>query len=189
MIRMTSASTRPRLRALMLPPLAALLALAAAGCGGSSAAPRSGVAGARYVTSAAVVSTHKFKGYGVALVNAKGHTLYVFMKDNRRRVTCTGTCAGYWPPLKQTGSRKATARGTAKASLIGSDKDPAGGKVVTYAKWPLYTYSGDSGAGTTKGEGLDLSGGKWYMISPAGKPIKKKTSSGGGGTTTTTSWG
>jgi predicted lipoprotein with Yx(FWY)xxD motif len=134
-----------------------------------------------------VVNTRKISGYGTVLVNAKGHTLYVFMKDKRRHVTCTkaGNCSSFWPPLKQKGTRKATARGGAKAGLIGSDKNPDGGRSVTYSKWPLYTYSADSGAGSTKGEGLTLNGGRWFMISPSGMLIKKKTSGGGGGTTTT----
>ena len=35
------------------------------------------------------------------------------------------------------------AAGTAKQRLLGSDRDPAGGRVVTYHGWPLYTYVGD----------------------------------------------
>jgi predicted lipoprotein with Yx(FWY)xxD motif len=183
-------STRFRLRIGAIGLVAMVVAFAAAGCGGSSAAalPKSGVAGASHSTSGVVVSTRKIKGYGTVLVNAKGHTLYVFMRDNRQKVTCTGTCAGFWPPLKQQGMHKATAQGAAKASLIGSDKNPGGGRSVTYAKWPLYTYVGDTAAGTTKGEGSTLNGGKWYMISPAGTLIKKKTSSTGGTTTTGGGW-
>jgi predicted lipoprotein with Yx(FWY)xxD motif len=33
-------------------------------------------------------------------VNTKGRTPYVFMKDQRRHVTCTCSCASFWPPLK-----------------------------------------------------------------------------------------
>jgi Secreted repeat of unknown function len=52
---------------------------------------------------------------------------------------------------------------------------------VTYNKWPLYTYTGDSGAGQTTGEGSVLSGAKWYVISPRGSAIKHKSSGSGGG--------
>ena len=55
--------------------------------------------------------------------------------------------------------------------------------MVTYAKWPLYTYVGDKSAGKATGEGLNLSGGKWYVISPKGTVIKHKQSSSGGTTT------
>jgi predicted lipoprotein with Yx(FWY)xxD motif len=181
MKRLPSASTRFRFRALAMVLFAALLGLAVAGVAG---------AGARHTTSSAMVKTRKLKGFGPVLVNAKGHTIYVFMKDKRKHVTCTGSCASFWPPIKQKGAHKATVGGAAKASLIGSDKDPAGGRVVTYSKWPLYTYAGDHGAGSAKGEGMNVNGGKWYVISPSGKVIKKKSSGGGGGggTTTTTSW-
>jgi predicted lipoprotein with Yx(FWY)xxD motif len=165
--------------------LLALLGLVAAGCGGSSAssAPKSGVAGASHLSSVAV-TTRKIKGLGVVLVNAKGRTIYVFMKDQQRHVTCTGSCTRFWPPMKWKSAAKPTAGGAAKRSLLGTDKNPAGGRVVTYNKWPLYTYSGDSAAGQHHGEGVNLNGGKWYVISASGKVVKSVSSGGGGGTTT-----
>jgi predicted lipoprotein with Yx(FWY)xxD motif len=166
--------------------LLALLGLVAAGCGGSSSTsmPKGGVAGASHATSSVAVQTRKIKGFGVVLVNPQGRTLYVFMKDQQPRVTCTGNCASIWHPLKWKSANKPTAGGSAKSSLLAWDKNPSGGRVVTYAKWPLYTYTGDTAAGTARGEGLKLSGGKWYVISAKGKVIKSK-SSGGGATTTT----
>ena len=174
---------RPRLLAVAL---VGVLGLIAAGCGGgssSSSAPKSGVDAAQHSTSA-TVSTRKISGLGVVLVNAKGRTLYVFMKDAQRRVTCTGSCAAFWPPLKWKTMSKPTAGGAAKRALLSSDKNPAGGRVVTYNKWPLYTYSGDSAAGQAKGQAKNLNGGKWYVISPKGVLIKHTASSGGGTTTT-----
>jgi predicted lipoprotein with Yx(FWY)xxD motif len=134
----------------------------------------SGVAGAQHAMSSPAVKTRNIKGFGAVLVNAKGRTLYVFLKDKQHRVTCTGACAAYWPPLKWKGSGKPTAGGAAKRRLLGWDKSPAGGKVVTYNKWPLYTYAGDSAAGQTGGQGLNDFGGKWYVISAGGKLIKHK---------------
>jgi len=162
---------------LIVVALLAALVLVAAGCGGSSrsSAPTSGVAGARHSLSSAVVKTRKISGLGVVLVNARGRTLYVFMKDARRHVTCTGSCALYWPPLKWKGSGRPKAGGAAKTRLLGLDKDPAGGKVVTYSRWPLYTYAGDSAAGQANGENLNQSGGKWYVISPRGKLVKHRS--------------
>ena len=147
------------------------------------------MAGATHSTSTATVSTRKISGLGVVLVNSKGRTLYVFMKDAQRRVTCTGSCASFWPPLKWRSASKPTAGGTAKRALLGTDKNPSGGRVVTYNKWPLYTYSGDSGSGQAHGEGQNLNGGKWYVISPKGTLIKHKTSSGGTTTTGGGGWG
>ena len=158
--------------------LLALLGLVAAGCGGSSAssAPKSGVLGAQHSTSSVAVKTRKIKRLGVVLVNTKGRTLYVFMKDQHRHVTCTGSCASFWPPLKWKSSGKPKAGGAAKSALLGTDRNPAGGTVVTYNKWPLYTYAGDSAAGQAKGWNLNVNGGKWYVISASGKVVKHKTS-------------
>lgn len=160
--------------------LLAVLGFVAAGCGGSSAssAPQNGVAGAQHsISSSVAVKTRKISGLGTVLVNPAGRTLYVFMKDQHRHVTCTkaNNCQSFWPPLKWKRSSKPKAGGTAKNSLMGADKNPSGGKVVTYNHWPLYTYSGDSAAGQDKGWNLNLNGGKWYVISPSGTVVKHKT--------------
>lgn len=144
--------------------LLAALGLLAAGAGVSSA----------HSTRTPAVKTRKIPGLGVVLVNAKGRTLYTFAPDQRRHVTCTGQCAHYWPPLKWKSASKPTAGGSAKTKLLGVDKDPAGGRVVTYNKWPLYTYLGDGAAGQANGQATNLSGGRWYVISPSGKVIKHK---------------
>jgi predicted lipoprotein with Yx(FWY)xxD motif len=160
---------------------AAVLAVTTAAAFGAASAAKGGVAAQRHSASSVAVKTRNVKGLGVVLVNAKGRTLYVFMNDKQRRVTCTGSCANFWPPLKWKGAGKPSAGGSAQTKFLGSDKDPSGGRVVTYNRWPLYTYSGDHSAGQATGEGLDLSGGKWYVMSAKGKIVKHKTSSGGGG--------
>jgi predicted lipoprotein with Yx(FWY)xxD motif len=147
----------------------AVLGLIAAGFGGAAAS-----AAPLHKTSAAAVTTRKVKGLGVILVNAKGRTLYTFAKDQQRHVTCTGKCAKYWPSLKWNGSGKPTAGGSAKSKLLGADMAPGGGEVVTYNKWPLYTYLGDGAAGQANGQDVKLNGGKWYVITPAGTLIKHK---------------
>jgi predicted lipoprotein with Yx(FWY)xxD motif len=120
------------------------------------------------------ISTRKLPKLGTVLVNSKGRTLYMFVPDKRTKVTCVGSCAAAWPPVKLPKGSKAVAAGKAKASLLGSDRDPAGGRVVTYNKWPLYTYIGDTAAGQAKGQALNLNGGLWYVLSPSGKVIKTK---------------
>jgi predicted lipoprotein with Yx(FWY)xxD motif len=121
------------------------------------------------------IGTRKIPKLGTVLVNGKGFTLYMFVPDKQKKVTCVKTCAAVWPPVKLAAGQKAVATGSAKQSLIGSDKNPSGGKVVTYNKWPLYTYVADSAPGQATGEGVSLSGGKWYVISPSGQLIKHKT--------------
>ena len=147
----------------------ALLAVAIAVVASSTA-----FAGARHVAKAATVQTRTIKGLGTVLVNSKGLTLYMFEPDKQKKVTCKGQCAVIWPPLKIKAGRKATAGGAAKKALLGSDPNPGGGRVVTYNHWPLYTYITDSKPGQAKGQGLNLNGGLWYVLSPAGKVIKKR---------------
>ena len=57
---------------------------------------------------------------------------------------------------------------------FGSDPNPSGGRVVTYNHWPLYTYIVDKKPGQATGQALNLNGGLWYVLSPAGKVIRTK---------------
>jgi predicted lipoprotein with Yx(FWY)xxD motif len=108
---------------------------------------------------------------GAVLVNAEGHTLYTFAPDNHSKVTCVSSCATLWPPLKLASGETAAGPVQLKASLLGSDPDPEGGSVVTYAGWPLYTYAADSAAGEDNGQALEVDGGRWYVIAASGKII------------------
>ena len=114
-------------------------------------------------------------GLGPVLVNAEGRTLYIFVPDNDKSVTCVGGCATIWPPAAVPTGEKAVATGAVKQSLLGSDPNPTGGQVITYAGWPLYTYVADSAAGAAGGQALNLNGGLWYVISPSGSVIKVKS--------------
>ena len=120
------------------------------------------------------ISTRNVPGLGTVLVDAKGRTLYMFVPDKHARVTCVGTCAAIWPPVKLSSGGKPVAAGRAKASLLGSDRNPAGGRVVTYGGWPLYTYVADTRAGVATGQALNLNGGLWYVLAPSGKIVRTK---------------
>ena len=164
--------------------LGALTLLGVVGCGGSSKsspATTGGVtrAGTTMTTTAPAagsvrVSTRTLPQLGAVLVDARGRTLYMFVPDKHTRVTCQGSCAAVWPPLKLPKGAMPVASGQARGSLLGSDPDPAGGRVVTYAGWPLYTYVADAAPGTATGQAVNLNGGLWYVLSPSGKLITKK---------------
>ncbi|MDP9259110.1 MAG: hypothetical protein M3Q31_21535 [Actinomycetota bacterium] len=124
---------------------------------------------------APIISTKKLPKLGTVLVNGQGRTLYMFVPDKHMRVTCVRTCAAVWPPVKLSKGQKAVASGQAKSSLLGSDPNPAGGRVVTYAAWPLYTYVADTSPGVAKGQALNLNGGLWYVLAPSGKLIRTKS--------------
>ena len=115
---------------------------------------------------------------GRVLVDGRGRTLYLFEKDKRGKSTCSGKCAGFWPPLITSGKPLATAG--AKASLLGTTKRPDGRLQVTYNHHPLYTFVKDTRKGQTNGEELDVFGAEWYAVSSAGAKIEKSESSSGG---------
>jgi predicted lipoprotein with Yx(FWY)xxD motif len=124
--------------------------------------------------TAATVQTKKVKKYGTILVNSKGLTLYMFVPDKQKKVTCTSqACVIVWPPLKIKSGQSPTAGGAARKKLLGVDMSPKGYRVVTYNRWPLYTYYLDKQPGQTKGQGVNNSGGKWYVLSPSGAVITK----------------
>ena len=166
------------------------VALTLAGCGGSSSSSSS--ASSAPATSSAAASTSSSSssspppaasvkiasktvpGLGLVVIDAQGRTLYTFAPDKHTKVTCVGPCAAVWPPVKLAAGAKAVGSGAVKASLLGSDPDPSGGRVVTYAGWPLYRYVADTTPGAHAGQALNLNGGLWYVISPAGTVIKTK---------------
>src|SRR5438128_7983719 len=100
---------------------------------------------------------------GQVLVNSRGHTLYLFGKDRNGKSACAGSCAKFWPPLLAHG--KPTAGPGVKASMLGTTRRSNGSMQVTYNRHPLYSYSLDSQAGQTHGEGALAFGAKWYALS------------------------
>lgn len=129
----------------------------------------------------ATVSTAK-TGLGRILVNSSGRTLYLFEKDRKGMSACTGQCASFWPPLITKGKPRAT--GGLKASLLGTTKRADGRLQVTYNHHPLYTFTEDTKKGQTKGEGMNVFGARWYVLSTRGVKVVKASpsppSSGGG---------
>jgi predicted lipoprotein with Yx(FWY)xxD motif len=152
------------LRIAALAGLAVIVAGVAIGWRGAAASK----AAAQRVAAAPTVQTKKIKNLGVVLVNSKNRTLYMFVPDKQKKVTCKGSCAIVWPPLKVKKGQKPTAGGAAKKKLLGLD-----GRVVTYNRWPLYTYIQDKKAGQAKGQGVNNSGGKWYVLTPSGKVLTR----------------
>lgn len=154
------------------PRMALVVALACllGGCGGS------GVGTSHHTSAgskrATVISSRRMPRVGRILVNAKHRPLYMFVPDNQRKVTCVHvSCTGTWPPVELPAGAHPKAGPGVKSSLLSSVSDPAGGRVVTYNKWPLYTYKADIGSGSPAGQAVDSNGGPWYVIRPDGQPV------------------
>lgn len=162
-----------------------LAGLLAAACGSSSSQNNAGGSTSPSSSSSSGSSSNSVKvsaknvaGLGSVLVDGTGRTLYVFAPDQGKKVTCTGSCAAVWPPLKIASGQKPAVSGAVRASLVSTTTNPSGGSVVTYAGWPLYLYVADPSPGTAHGQALNSSGGLWYVMSPSGQIIKKHAGAG-----------
>jgi predicted lipoprotein with Yx(FWY)xxD motif len=128
-------------------------------------------AGATNPTAPAKVGVRS-TSLGKILVNGRGLTLYMFMKDTNGKSSCSGACAKAWPPLLTKGHP--TAGTGVSASKLGTTKRSDGTTQVTYNKHPLYRFMLDHNRpGSTAGEGVMAFGAKWYVVSPSGSPIVK----------------
>jgi predicted lipoprotein with Yx(FWY)xxD motif len=153
---------------------ALVLGLVAAGCGGAIPS-KQGAAGVKLTKSS----------LGSFLVDAQGHTLYLFEKDEKSDSYCMGACAAVWPPLEADHAPQALAG--VPSSALGVFKRDDGEMQVTYMGHPLYYYAADASTpGKTKGEGVKQFGAEWYVVGRNGKTVEpgdnsSKSNSGGGG--------
>jgi predicted lipoprotein with Yx(FWY)xxD motif len=161
----------------------AVLAAACSSAGGSTAAsspaaPASGAAaggsGSASASGGTVITTATSSA-GTFLTSSSGRAIYLWVKDTGDASTCSGACAGAWPPVTVTGS--VTAGGSAKPSDLGTITRSDGTKQVTYDGHPLYYFSGDPGAGTATGQGSDSFGAKWWLVAPSGSDVTASVSS------------
>lgn len=120
------------------------------------------------------VATGEVKGLGTVLVDGEGYTLYLFLPDDHSSHSqCSGICAAEWPPLLLPKGTSAPVAGPgARRGLLGTTVRADGGVQVTYAGWPLYLWPDDVSPGQATGQGLNNVGGLWYVVSPAGSPIR-----------------
>jgi len=155
----------------------AMAAVALAGCGssnnsggstGSTAAPGAGAAGG----SGQTITVKQAPGGQMYITDSSGRSLYTLSADSGGKSSCTGQCATIWPPVTGNATAGSGATGTITA-FSRSD----GGSQVVFNGHPLYTFSMDTAAGQTKGEGINAFGGIWYLVDPSGNPI---TSMSGG---------
>ena len=144
---------------------AVALAVLAAGCGGAIPSSNGTAATVKLTTS-----NSRF------LVDAQGHTLYLFEKDENGDSYCSGACAAVWPPF-ETSSMPHAAAGV-DAAALGRIKRDDGDMQVTYHGHPLYYYAADASTpGRTRGEDVAQFGAGWYLVNAAGRPVEPKSGS------------
>ena len=150
---------------------AAGIALTACGPGGgygssgaSSAAAGTTAAGA---TAGGAALKTASTSLGTVVVTSAGKTVYEFDKDtmNSGKSACNTGCSGLWPAVTTT-SASPTVQGV--SAKLGAITRSDGTKQITLGGRPLYTYAGDSGAGSVSGQGVK---GIWWAVTPSGAEV------------------
>jgi predicted lipoprotein with Yx(FWY)xxD motif len=167
---------RARIRAGALGTLVGV-ALVIAACGSSSssstassaAATRSAASSATGASAVPVTISTATGPDGTYLTGGSGRALYMWVGDDIGKSNCSGSCAMAWPPL--TTSATPHASNGVTAADLGTITRSDGSKQVTYKGHPLYYFAVDTGPGTTKGQGSDSFGAKWWLVAPSGAAI------------------
>ncbi|HEX6339508.1 hypothetical protein [Umezawaea sp.] len=110
------------------------------------------------------LTTASVGNLGTVLTDKGGMTLYTFDKDAADVSNCSGDCAVKWPPALVT-SDGFEVQGVDKVLVSTITRDD-GGKQLTIAGKPLYTFAEDEVCGEAKGQGV---GGTWFASTPEGK--------------------
>jgi predicted lipoprotein with Yx(FWY)xxD motif len=129
----------------MKTPLASFVVLSVLCCPGLMAA-------AQAAPATKIETTAK----GKVLADAKGMTLYVNDRDKGGKSSCTGRCAGNWPPFRPAGGATASGNWTIITRSDGSKQWALDGK-------PLYTWSKDKKPGDMTGDGVAKI---WHVARP-----------------------
>ncbi|WP_435344278.1 COG4315 family predicted lipoprotein [Haloarchaeobius sp. HRN-SO-5] len=117
---------------------------------------------------AVTVQVRSHPDLGNVLVGPDGLTLYMFDNDEQGAgaSTCTGDCAGAWPPLTVDGTP--TAGDDVTATLSTFEREDGTTQVAANG-WPLYYFSSDAAPGDAAGQGVND---VWWVLSPDGAPVR-----------------
>ncbi|MFL6126943.1 SCO0930 family lipoprotein [Actinophytocola sp.] len=132
----------------------------------------------------ATVFAKDIPGFGPALVNQDGLTLYLFTKDSKNpsKSRCDGDCAKKWHPLLTAPGKDINVQGV-DWDLVQTVPRDDGSLQVTVGGWPVYLFTGDKKPGDTNGHGAD---GVWFAIEARGckstAPVKTKSEEADGNT-------
>jgi predicted lipoprotein with Yx(FWY)xxD motif len=112
---------------------------------------------------------------GRILVDGRGRTLYLFLKDRHGRSACSASCARVWPPALVSGRPRAGAG--VHADRLRTTRRAGDGRQLVYNGHPLYRMSADRRPGQIAGQGFL---GVWYVVSPAGRMVGRRHRAGEG---------
>jgi predicted lipoprotein with Yx(FWY)xxD motif len=166
-----SGTIHPRRHQFAAASMAAALMFVAANCGSPSGAVPVPVPPATGDPVSAQTTA-----LGSILVDGQGRTIYQFANDKTNLSTCDAACAVTWPYVPAPDSLPTSSPGV--SGKVGSTTRADGHRQLTVAGHPLYTFVGDSTPGQTNGQGINLNGGVWTVVSPAGVPLASPSPAG-----------
>jgi predicted lipoprotein with Yx(FWY)xxD motif len=106
--------------------------------------------------------------FGRVLFDANGQVVYAFENDSRDQTACTSEeCVKAWPPVL-TREQPSAGNGVDER-LLGTIRRSDGALQVTYNGRPLYFYEHEA-PGEIRCHNVDLHGGLWWVVTPAGDP-------------------
>jgi predicted lipoprotein with Yx(FWY)xxD motif len=148
---------------------------AAAPATSSTAAPSTSPTTATTAAAGEAIGTAK-GAHGTYLTADNGRALYLWVADTNGKSVCSGACAKAWPPVITKG-KPVAGTGVSAADLATTMRSDDT-EQVTYKGHPLYYFIADTGPGTTKGQGSNSFGAKWWLVTPSGAAITAGGSSG-----------
>jgi predicted lipoprotein with Yx(FWY)xxD motif len=162
-----------RWSALGVGALLGVVALTATACGSARAASSHTTAPAPRSTSAPPVLQIVPTRLGAVVADRRGRTVYMFTGDSPGHSACTAACLQSWPIVAAPAITPSAA--ASMTARLGTLDRADGGRQLTVNGYPIYTFTGDTGPGSTAGQGQRLNGGVWSALTPAGAAITTKS--------------
>jgi predicted lipoprotein with Yx(FWY)xxD motif len=106
------------------------------------------------------VSSFTTSQFGKVLATANGQALYVWNKETRARIRCTGSCARVWPVVYVPKGVVVPRRLPGYRGVFGTVRRPdTGRRQLTWNNRPVYSYY-DEGPREVKCDNVD----KWFVV-------------------------
>ena len=172
--------TGPRMALTMAGVFAAGAALLAGCASGSSSSSGTSTAAAAAATTSAGSSAAAATGGGAIsvangplgsyLADSSGKAIYILTSDKPGGASaCTTQCLSFWPPVAAPSPLPSGISGV--SATFGTFKAADGSSELTINGYPAYTFTKDTGPGTTDGQGVASFGGTWWLVKPTGSWI------------------
>ena len=107
---------------------------------------------------------------GAYVADANGRALYVFSGDQAGHSACVTNCATVWPPAIASRLPREIDAAIPAGQLTLADR-PDGTRQLVFSGMPLYYFESDRQDEPPGGHNAMSFGGRFTLVSPAGKPL------------------